>query len=87
MTAWPQIERCMVQQWKGYDPMVRDLMTKEFRLRGGAPGVVGNSGHHLFVIWRVEHDGAHAHTCQDLLMSIKVDFGPPVDSDKLTVVG
>ena len=81
------IERCSVAQWKGYDPMVRDLMSKEWSLRGGAPGVVGNAGHALFVIWRVEHSAARAHTCQDLLMSIKEDYAPPIDSDKLTVVG
>lgn len=80
-------ERCALAQWRGYDQTTRDVMTSEFKLRGGAPGIVGNAGHHLYTIWRV--DGPR-QSCSpaDILMSIKVDFGPDLTNTKnLIVVG
>lgn len=90
MNAFPMFERCSLAQWRGYPQIVRDVMDADWKIRGGggAPGIAGGCGHHLFVLWRVEHVHQLQHTPADILMAIKVDLGPSIlDTEKLTIIG
>jgi len=77
MSAWPQIERCMTAQWRGYSPTIRGLMEEQWTY-GGSPGSIGSAGHLMYNLWWVEHTRGNVHrvSCADLLMSIKIDLPP-----------
>ena len=74
MTAWPMIETCLRQQWRGYSTDEREAVLREWAALGtwGCPGIVGSLGHRQYPIWLVEHEEREPQA-GDLLITIKID--------------